>query len=158
VVVSKIFLIFLPCPGGGHASSRVELFMPEVVQMSRSTPVFSSNTAYGVSSSEAVLRNVLIFSLQFPAGDMQHLQRAAARSISLGFGSTTQGYVSLFFSFNLHYLSVPSEKFRRKELSQIFALIPGGGHATYRAELFMPIMPMWISTTARLKATLLSAM
>ena len=46
------------------------------------------------------------------------------------------------FSFHLHYFSAPSDRFLREELSQIFALIPGGAHTTCRAELFMPSVPM----------------
>jgi hypothetical protein len=48
----------------------------------------------------------------------------------LGFGSTIQGAVSLLFSFVSHYFSAPFEHFLRKELSQIFALIPGASHGT----------------------------
>jgi hypothetical protein len=44
VVVSRIFLIFLPCPGGGHATSRAQLFTL-MGHLSRSTPAFSRATA-----------------------------------------------------------------------------------------------------------------
>jgi hypothetical protein len=70
--------------------------------------------------------------LEFLAGDMEHLQRTAALAMSLGLGSTTQGYVSPFLIFDLHYLSSPSEHFLQKELSQLFAPIPGAGHAPMR--------------------------
>jgi hypothetical protein len=46
-----------------------------------------------------------------------------------------KGEVSI--GFDLHYVSAPPEHFLSKELSQIFAPIPGGGHATPRAELFL---------------------
>jgi hypothetical protein len=51
-------------------------------------------------------------------------------------------------SFLLRYLLAPSEHFLPKELSQIFGPIPGGGHATSRAELFSSfLVPMWRSMT-----------
>jgi hypothetical protein len=147
---------------------------------------------------------------------MEHLQRTAAQSISLGLGSTKKGSVSPllsfclhFFSvrserilpkevskfrsyfknfvpggehatlnqsccsnsprittnlvqsygvrlsFHLHYFSPPSEHFLPKEISQIFAPIPGGGHATSRAELLVLSMKahLSISTPAFSRAT-----
>jgi hypothetical protein len=72
------------------------------------------------------LQNVPQISLYVPAGHMEHLQRTGALLMSLGFGSTAQGHVSLLLSFYLHYFSAPSEQFQPKQLSQIFALIPGG--------------------------------
>jgi hypothetical protein len=60
------------------------------------------------------------------------------------------------FSFHLHYFSALSERFLPKELPQVFAPIPGGGHATSRVEQFMPKMPMSISTPAFSRATALA--
>jgi hypothetical protein len=77
------------------------------------------------------------------AGSFLELRNAVLQNGDAGNG----GEVSV--SFRLHYFSSPPEQFLRKELSQIFALIPGGGHATPRAELLMLIVvPMWRSTTA----------
>jgi hypothetical protein len=42
-------------------------------------------------------------------------------------GSTKQMSVSLLFGVRLHYFSP-------KEISQIYATIPGGGHATFSTE------------------------
>ena len=62
--------------------------------------------------------------------------------------------VSMHIGFNLHYFSSPSDHFLPKELSQIFAPIPGGGHATSRAELFMlRMVQMSRSTPALSRAT-----
>jgi hypothetical protein len=80
---------------------------------------------------------------------MEHLKHAAAPSTLLGTGSTKQRSVSLLFGFHLHYFSAP------KEISQIFAPIPGGGRATSRAELFMLMKQMSRSTPARSRVTAL---
>jgi hypothetical protein len=56
---------------------------------------------------------------------------------------------SVSVSFLLHYFSAPSEQFLPKELSQIFAPIPGARHATTTAEHIMPVMvPIWRSMPA----------
>jgi hypothetical protein len=84
-----------------------------------------------------------------------NLQCVTAISKMIGCGSSVQAEVSLLLSFYLHYFSAPSEHFLPKELSQIFAPIPGGPHATSRAALFMPMVPMWRSMTAPSRATAL---
>jgi hypothetical protein len=55
--------------------------------------------------------------------------------------------VSLVVSFHLHYLSSRSVHFPSKELSQIFVPIPGGGHATSRAELLL----LWVTVAATVR-------
>jgi hypothetical protein len=70
---------------------------------------------------------------------MEHLQRTAALSILLGTESTAQYNVRLLLSFHLRYFLAPSKHFLRKELSQIFVSIPGGGHTSSRVEPFMLI-------------------
>jgi hypothetical protein len=77
-------------------------------------------------------KNYLKFSLQFPAGDMQQPSTRHRPFDAARIGSTIQGSVSLRFSFRLHYFSAPSEHFLPKELSQIFAPIPGGSHEKNR--------------------------
>jgi hypothetical protein len=62
-------------------------------------------------------------------GTCTNLHRAIAPSILLGLGSTIQGSVSLLFSFLSHYFQLHPSLFL-KELSQFFAPIPGGPHAT----------------------------
>jgi hypothetical protein len=93
-------------------------------------------------------KNYLKFSLRFPAGHMEHLKHTAAPSTLLGTGSTKQGAVSLLFGFHLHYFSALSDNVLPKEISQIFAPIPGGAHATSRAVLFLFCRAPWRSTTA----------
>jgi hypothetical protein len=79
-MVSRTFLIFLPCPGGGHAT------------------IFDGATL----------------------------------SILLHLRLNLDQYGQVNVSFLLHYFLAPAEHFLPKELSQIFAPIPGGGHATSR--------------------------
>jgi hypothetical protein len=55
--------------------------------------------------------------------------------------------VSLFLSFHLHYFLCPPGRLP-KELSEIFAPIPGGGHATSRELFLLAGPPMWRSMTA----------
>jgi hypothetical protein len=64
-------------------------------------------------------------------GTWNYLQRATALSTLLGLGAIIQGSVSLLFSFLSHYFAALSEHFLRKELSQIFAPISGGGTWNY---------------------------
>jgi hypothetical protein len=64
-----------------------------------------------------------IFAL-IPGGDMEHLERAAALSMSLGFGPTTQGFVSLLLSFHLHHFLAPSERFLQKNYLTISLQFP----------------------------------
>jgi hypothetical protein len=74
--------------------------------------------------------------------------------MSLGFGSTTQGYVSLLFSFHLHYFSAPSEHFLPKELSQIFTPIPGAPHGTSSTNCCsVNAARIWINYTGICKST-----
>jgi hypothetical protein len=90
----------------------------------------------------------------------------AAPSIFLGSSQILAQGVSLVVGFHLHYFSAPSGHFLQKELSQIFAPIPGGGHGTtfdwtifpqlsqlYRVDQFMQKIRQLKFTTARLKAT-----
>jgi hypothetical protein len=65
---------------------------------------------------------------------MEHHKRIAALSFLLGTGCTLQANVSLLLSFRLDYFLALSEHFLQKELSQIFAPISGGGHATFSLE------------------------
>jgi hypothetical protein len=54
----------------------------------------------------------------------------------VGFNYTDGGKSEFQLSFALLFSSI--QHFLPKELSQIFARIPGGPHATFRAELFVP--------------------
>jgi hypothetical protein len=81
-----------------------------------------------------------------------YLQRTAVPTILLGMGSTKQSWVSLLFRFHLHYYSALSKHFLPKELSQIFALIPGAGHATVfewslHAQLCFDFRETWFNRT-----------
>jgi hypothetical protein len=105
---------------------------------------FESNMADFVSSSKADLTTFPeLSSLQFPAGGCNNLQRVTAPSIRLGLGSTIQGPVSLLFSFLSHYpgtwvLCSSIRSFSAKRISQNFAPIPGGGHATIFDWMVLP--------------------
>jgi hypothetical protein len=85
---------------------------------------------------------------------MEHLQFGLSFATLLRPRQNLVQRVSLGVGSHLHYFPAPSEHFLPKGLSESFAPIPGGGHATYRAELFMPVVPMWRSTTANSRATL----
>jgi hypothetical protein len=79
-----------------------------------------------------------------------------APSYLLGSSLNMVQNVSLGVSFCLHYFSASSEYFLPKELSQNFAPIPGGEHATFRAVLFMLRMVLlWRSMAAPSRATTL---
>jgi hypothetical protein len=117
--------------------------------------VFHSNTANSVSNSQIVPRNLLETFVPIPGGPHTFfLQMSSTPSIWLGLRQNLVQTVSLGLRFHLHYFSAPSELFLRKELSQIFALIPGGPHATSRVGLFMLlVMQMSRSTPAHSSAT-----
>jgi hypothetical protein len=88
---------------------------------------------------------------------MERFETAADRSILFGSSQILAQGVSLGLSFHLHYFSAPPEHFLEKELSEIFAPIPGGGHATFRAELFWSQDQQWSrSTRAFSRATALA--
>jgi hypothetical protein len=74
-----------------------------------------------------------------------YLQCTTAPSMLLGLGSTKKDNVSLLFSFHLNYFLVPSEHFLQKELSQNFALIPGGPHGTHTAFRFVLVVLMVVN-------------
>jgi hypothetical protein len=61
---------------------------------------------------------------------MKQLRTAAVPSILLRWTHHLAQGVRLSVSFHLHYFSAPAEHLLRKELSEIFAPIPGGGHGT----------------------------
>jgi hypothetical protein len=69
--------------------------------------------------------------------------------------SNMQGKVGLLLSFRLRYFLCPFEHFLEKELSQIFAPIPGGGHVTIKrvVQLLLVVPAMWRFTPAYLIAT-----
>jgi hypothetical protein len=103
-----------------------------IVEIHDST--FQSNTATEafVSNSDAVFRNFFEISpLQFPARHWNYLWLDDAPSIPLGLQRNLAQLASVRASFPFHCFVAPSEHFLRKELSQIFAPIPGGGHATF---------------------------
>jgi hypothetical protein len=64
---------------------------------------------------------------------MERFRMTAAPSILLGSSQILAQEVSLIVSFHLHYFSA---------VSQNLVPIPGGGHATFRVELFMPTVRM----------------
>jgi hypothetical protein len=67
----------------------------------------------------------------------------------IGFNYTGICKSALKFSYTLLLSSIGalSATTKKEEISQIFAPIPGGGHASSRAVLFMLKSPMWRSTT-----------
>jgi hypothetical protein len=143
---------FAPIPGGGHATCRVELFVPPVVPMWRSTTPYSkSNTASDVNSYRLFSsKTFLKFLCSTSRRGTCNLHCATAPSILLGLGSTLQDSVSLLFSFLPHHCSAPSEHFLRKGLSQIFAPIPGGEHGTVfewplHAQLCFGVCETWFN-------------
>jgi hypothetical protein len=77
-----------------------------------------------------------------------------APSILLGLQQNLTQFGEVGISFLLYYFSALSEHFLPKEISQIFAPIPGGPHVTYRGALFMSgVVLFWRSTTQRSLAT-----
>jgi hypothetical protein len=68
----------------------------------------------------------LIFLPYFRAGDMEHLQRAAALPMPLELRSTIQGYVSLLLSILLHYFQLYPNIFCQKNFLKVSLQFPAG--------------------------------
>jgi hypothetical protein len=150
--------MFAPIPGGEHrtiSNDHCSLNFAWIVTNLGVGGKFARQLSFALLFvSVSAKRTISKFRSNSRRGTCNNLHCTTAPSILLGFGSTIQGAVSLLFSFLLHYFSAPFEHFLRKELSQIFALIPGGPHATPRAELFMLVpVAIWRFTLALSRAT-----
>jgi hypothetical protein len=97
-------------------------------------------------------KNYLKISLQFPV-DMVLFQGGAVYVYQGTMEISSSTFESNQAIGSVSEIESCYERFLPKELSQIFAPIPGGPHATSRVVLFMLYMPMWRSMTAPSRAT-----
>jgi hypothetical protein len=105
---------------------------------------FRFHSHYFSAPSEHFLqKNFLKISLQFPAGDMVPFQGGAIYANQ----GTMEIYDSTIESNAATNVSTPYLQSRSEKFPDFCAPLPGGGHATSRAVLFMPkVVPMWRST------------